>query len=57
MNDARADVRLPADLKRWAMEYARRRRQTLSQLIYGFLKDLREREIAQVTEEIVVHDI
>lgn len=43
-NNDRAHIRMPADLKRWVVQYTKRRNVTLSSLVVRHLTDLRDEE-------------
>lgn len=49
----RVHMRLPSELKAWAMEYAAERHTTLSTLVIQLLTDLQERSKPEVDAEQV----
>ena len=57
MKDTRLYLRVPSDLKQWALRYARRRRTSVSEILQRRLEELRAQETQQATEEIVVHEL
>ncbi|CAB4131207.1 hypothetical protein UFOVP276_162 [uncultured Caudovirales phage] len=50
---SRLNLKIDNDLKDWAMEYAKKRKTTVTSLICAYFADMREEELREANGELV----